>query len=81
MYQQYSILLICYKWTWTLCQHGWDENLATVWTDIAFPEDISNIFFMVDKRNDYENDDESPDDQSPVECLSNSNDTDESDIK
>ena len=36
---------------------------------------------MVDKRNDYKNDDESPDDQSPVECLSNSNDTDESDIK
>ena len=35
-------------------EHGWDENLATVLSDIAFPEDISDMFFVVDERNDYE---------------------------
>ena len=26
-------------------EHGWDENLATLRSDLAFPEDISNILF------------------------------------
>ena len=40
-------------------KHGWDGNLATVLGIIAFSEDISDMFFLVDKRNDHENDDES----------------------
>ena len=40
-------------------EHGWDGNLATVLGIIAFSEDISDMFFLVDKRNDHENDDES----------------------
>ena len=32
-------------------QHGWNKNLATVWSDIAFPEDISDMFFVMDERN------------------------------
>ena len=32
--------------------YGWDENLPTVWSDIVFPEDISDMLFEVDKRND-----------------------------
>ena len=33
-------------------EYRWDENPATVWSDIAFPEDISDIIFMVHERND-----------------------------
>ena len=44
---------------------------------IAFPEDIS-MFFVVDKRNDYENDDESSGDESPEEYLPDSSDSEES---
>ena len=62
-------------------EHGWDESLATAWSDIAFPEDISDMFFEVDERNDYENDDESSGDESPKEYLSDSSDSDESDIE
>ena len=62
-------------------EHGWDENLATVWSNIAFPEDISDMFFVVDERNDYENDDESSGEESPVEYLSDSSDSEENDIE
>ena len=62
-------------------EHGWDENLATMWSNIAFPEDISDMFFVVDERNDYENDDESSGEESPVEYLSDSSDSEESDIE
>ena len=40
-------------------EHGWDENLATVLSIMAFSEDISDTFFLLDERNVYENDDES----------------------
>ena len=40
-------------------EHGWDENIASVWSNIAFPEDISDVFFVADERNDYENNEES----------------------
>ena len=43
----------------SLLEHGWDENLATVLSIITFSEDISDMFFLVDERNDYENGDES----------------------
>ena len=62
-------------------EHGWDENLATMWSNIAFPEDISDMFFVVDGRNDYENDDESLGNESPEVCLSDSSDSEESDIE
>ena len=48
---------------------------------IAFPEDISDMFFVVDKRNDYENDDESSGDESPEEYLPDSSDSEESYVK
>ena len=62
-------------------EHGWNENLTNVWSDIAFPEDISDMFFVMDERNDYENDDEISDDESPEEYLSDSSDSKESDIE
>ena len=62
-------------------EHGWDENLATMWSNIAFPEDISDMFFVVDERNDYENDDESLGNESPEVYLSDSSDSEESDIE
>ena len=62
-------------------EHGWDKNLATMWSNIAFPEDISDMFFIVDERNDYENNNESSGNESPEEYLSDSSDSEESDIK
>ena len=59
---------------------GWDENLAPVWSNIAFPENIF-MFSVVDERNDYENDDESSGDGSPEEYLLDSSDSEESDIE
>ena len=31
-------------------EHGWDENLATLRSDLAFPENISNVLFEVTMR-------------------------------
>ena len=64
----------------SLLKHGWDENFATVWSNAVFPEDISDMFFILDERNDYENDDESSGDESPEEYLSDLSDSEESDI-
>ena len=61
-------------------EHGWDENLATVQSDTAFPDDISDMFFVVNERNDCENDDESSGDESPEELYDSSN-SEESNIK
>lgn len=46
-----------------------DENLATVRSIVVFPEDIFDMFFVVDGRNDYENDDESSGDESPEDYF------------
>ena len=62
-------------------EHSWDENLATVWSNIAFAEYISDMFFVVEERTDYENDAESSGDESPEEYLSDSSDSEESDIE
>ena len=62
-------------------KHGWDENLATVRSDIASPEDISDMPFEVDERNDYESNDMSSDDEIPQEYLSYSRDSEESDTE
>ena len=32
-------------------KHGWNENLATVWSDIAFPEGISDMLLVAEERN------------------------------
>lgn len=37
-------------------KHGWVENLTTVWWDIAFPEHIPDMLFVVDNWNNYERD-------------------------
>lgn len=42
-----------------------DENFVTVLSIVEFPEDIFDMFFVVDERNDYENDDGSSGDESP----------------
>ena len=39
------------------------------------------MLFVVDERNDYENDDKSSDDESPEEYLSDSSDGEEIDIE
>ena len=62
-------------------EHGWYQNLATVRSNIAFPEDISDMFFVVGERNDYENEDESSGNESPEEHLSDSSDCEKSDIE
>ena len=31
-------------------EHGWDENLVTLRSDLAFPENISNVLFEVTMR-------------------------------
>ena len=31
-------------------EHGWDENLLTWKSDLAFPEDISDMLFKVTMR-------------------------------
>ena len=62
-------------------EHGWDENLATVWSDIAFLENISDMVFVVDERSDYENDNESSDDERPEKSLSDSSASEESVIE
>ena len=61
-------------------EHYWDENLANVWSNIAFPEDVSDMFFAVDERSDYENNDESSGKESPEEYLSDLSGSEESDI-
>ena len=62
-------------------KHVWNENLATMWSDITFPECISDMLFEVDERNDYKNDYESSDGESPKEYLPVSSDSEESDIE
>ena len=62
-------------------RHVWNENLATMWSDITFPECISDMLFEVDERNDYKNDYESSDGESPKEYLPVSSDSEESDIE
>lgn len=57
-----------------------DENFVTVLSIVEFPEDIFDMFFVVDERNDYENDDESSGDESP-EIIPDSSECEESDIK
>ena len=79
MQQQYSTLL--QMDLDSPLEHGWDENIASVWSNIAFPEDISDVFFVADERNDYENNEESSGNQSPEEYLSDSSDSEESDIE
>ena len=65
----------------SLLKHGWDENLATVWSNAVFPEDISDMFFILDERNHYENDDESSGDESLEEYLSDLSDSEGSDME
>ena len=60
-------------------QHGWDKNLVIVWSFIASPEDKADMFFVVNKRNDYENDGKSSGDESPKEYLFDQSDSEESD--
>ena len=62
-------------------KHGWDENLATVRSDIASPHDISDMPFEVDERNDYESNDMSSDNEIPQEYVSYSSDSEESDTE
>ena len=62
-------------------EHCWDENLANVWNNIAFPEDVSDMFFVVDERGDYENNDKSSGKENSEEYLSDSSDSEESDIE
>ena len=61
-------------------KHGWDKNLAVVWSNIVFPGDISDMLFAVVGSNEYEGDDESSGNESPEECLSDSSASEESDI-
>ena len=61
-------------------KHGWDKNLAVVWSNIVFPGDISDMLFAVVGSNEYEGEDESSGNESPEECLSDSSASEESDI-
>ena len=61
-------------------EHYWDENLGNVCSNIAFPEDVSDMFFVVEESSDYENNNESSGKESSEEYLSDLSGSEESDI-